>query len=108
MIIYVRKPITGMIFTKQKATNVFDTSRLDNMKKMEIEDLVRDSNFFNLPQAFVNPNADDYTPYTITIKTNDREHSVTIDNFSINDNKNAKLKALISKVSEYGNDHSGS
>jgi hypothetical protein len=105
MIIYLRKPITGMIFTKQNTTKVFDTSRLDDMKSMEIEELVRDSNFFDLPQNFVNPNAADYTPYTVTIKTNDREHSITIDNFSINDTKYAKLKELISKVSEYSNNH---
>ncbi len=103
MKIYLEKPITGMISINNKTTSVLDTSSLDDMKKIEIENLVKDSNFFNISQILVNLNAVDHNPYRITISSSDKEHSITIDNFLINEKKYAKLKELARKVKEYGN-----
>ncbi len=92
------KPVTGMIATTKKTTTVLDTSTLNETQQTEIEELVRDSGFFNVTKSIVNPNAADYNSFRITIKNKDKEHSVIVSNFSTNDN----LVKLINRVNEYG------
>ena len=100
MIIYVEKPnpVTGMIPTTKKTTTVLDISGLDESEQTEIEKLVRDVDFFNLPESLVDQNAADFNSYTITIKSNGKEHSVTVSNFSINDN----IAKIINRVKKHG------
>ena len=105
MIIYVEKPnpVTGMIPTTKKTTTVLDISGLDESEQTEIEKLVMDADFFNLPESLVDPNAADFNSYTITINFNGNEHSVTVGSVPPNESEYStynKLNELKSKVKE--------
>lgn len=71
-----------------------DTADLNQEEQNKFEELIRDSNFFNLPDSLPNSNAADFTTYRITIESGDKKHSVTRTNFSIDKN----LALLVEKV----------
>ena len=71
-----------------------DTVDLNQEEQNKFEELIRESNFFNLPDSLPNSNSVDFTTYRITIESKDKKHSVTRTNFSIDTN----LALLVEKV----------
>ena len=60
--------------------HTLDTSAIDSARASEVEAIVHDARFFELP-AHINttqPGAADYFTYTITVKEEDRTHSIVL------------------------------
>lgn len=62
------------------APHTVDTSTSDSVRASELERLVRDVRFFDLPARLgaSSPGAADVFTYTITVNDGDRVHSVTL------------------------------
>ncbi len=62
------------------APRTIDTAAIDPARASELESIVRDVEFFELPTRLntTNPNAADYLTYAIKIKDGDRVHSVVL------------------------------
>jgi hypothetical protein len=60
------------------APYTIDTSAIDPARASELESIVRDAHFFELPARLntTNPNAADYFAYAIKIEDGDRVHTV--------------------------------
>jgi hypothetical protein len=57
-----------------------DTEAVDPARARELESIVRDANFFELPvrSDTTSPSAADLFTYSITVKDEDREHTVEL------------------------------
>lgn len=94
MRICVEKNSSGMYPSIPKRT-CLDTADLNQKEQIEIQELIRGSNFFNLSNSLPDPNAADFTTYRITIETDDKKHSVTRTNFSMDNNLALLVKRVI-------------
>jgi hypothetical protein len=93
MRITVEKSISDMYAAASKRTSL-DTANLSQEEQDKIEELIKESNFFNISESPSKSNAVDFTTYRITVETDDKQHSVIRTNFSIDEN----LALLVKKV----------
>jgi hypothetical protein len=93
----VERSSSGMYPTTPKRS-CLDTAQLDRKKMIDLQELIRDSDFFNLSNSVFNPNAADFNTCKITIETENRRHSIIRTNFSMDKN----LSLLVKAVTKYG------
>jgi emfourin len=78
---------------------ILDTTRLEPARAAELEKIVRDSGFFDLPSELLPDNpAPDSFQYVLTINDRVREHTVTTTQNSAPERLRALLQALRSAI----------
>jgi hypothetical protein len=85
---------TGGILGRQIESNL-DLNEMPEGESQEIQRLVLEANFFNIPQNLIEPAQHDEYEYTITVESGNSQHTVHTSDTSAPET----LKPLIEKLS---------
>jgi hypothetical protein len=77
---------SGGMYSARASRTIIDTPNLKEEERHQLEKLIEDSNFFDIPSNLLPTDAADFNAYRITIEDEGRKHSVTTTNFSVDQN----------------------
>ena len=85
-------------FAGIRLTKVIDTTNLSSEEANQVQELIAESDFFNLPANITSPNQIDRFQYKVTLEENAHQHTVVVDE----KNTPAKLKPLLDWLTAAG------
>ncbi len=83
----------------------FDLDKMPEEESQEIQRLVLETNFFNIPQNLIEPSKHDEYEYTITVESGNSHHTVHTSDTSAPDSLRPLLEKL-STLAKQDNSHS--